>query len=93
MNREVARGFSIGVIAPIVTLVVYISFVLEVEIDTALSVFERMNTLPHHISLSVFITNIVLFFMHIKRNKESASKGVLGATIVYAFIVLYIKFF
>ena len=93
MNREVARGFSIGVIAPIVTLVVYISFVLEVEIDTALSVFERTNTLPHHISLSVFITNILLFFMHIRRNKESTSKGVLGATIVYAFIVLYIKFF
>lgn len=93
MNREAARGFSIGVIAPIVTLVIYISFVLEVEVDTALSIFERMNTLPHHISLSVFITNILLFFMHIRRNKESTSKGILGATIVYAFIVLYIKFF
>ena len=91
MNREVAKGFSIGVIAPIVTLVIYISFILEVDVDTALATFERMNTLPHHISLSVFLTNILLFFMHIRRNKEKISKGILGATIVYAFIVLYIN--
>ena len=93
MNKKVTQGFSIGVIAPIVTLVVYIAFILEVDIDTALDSFEITNTLTHHISISVFLTNIILFFMHLKANKEYIAKGILGATFIYAFIVLYIKFF
>jgi hypothetical protein len=93
MNKELAKGFSIGVIAPLVTLVIYIAFILEVEIETALVTFEKMNTLTHHISLSVFLTNIILFFLHIKIYKEQVSRGILGATFVYAFIVMFIKFF
>ena len=93
MNKNVTKGFSVGVIAPIITLIIYISFILEVEIDIAFAEFERLNTLTHHISLSVFLTNILLFFMNIKTNKEEVAKGILGATIVYAFIVVMIKFF
>ena len=93
MNKNVTKGFSIGIIAPIITLIIYISFILEVEIDMAFAEFERLNTLTHHISLSVFLTNILLFFMNIKTNKEEIAKGILGATIVYAFIVVMIKFF
>jgi hypothetical protein len=93
MNKNVTKGFSIGIIAPIITLIIYISFILEVEIDMAFAEFERLNTLTHHISLSVFLTNILLFFMNIKTNREEVAKGILGATIVYAFIVVMIKFF
>ena len=93
MNKEVSKGFSIGVIAPIVTLVIYIAFFLEKDIDIALLSFEKNNTLTHHISLSVFLTNIILFFMNIKMNKEQVSRGILGATFIYTFIVLYIKLF
>ena len=93
MNKNVTKGFSIGIIAPIITLIIYISFILEVEIDMAFAEFERLNTLTHHISLSVFLTNILLFFMNIKTNKEEVAKGILGATIVYAFIVVMIKYF
>ena len=93
MNKNVTKGFSIGIIAPIITLIIYISFILEVEIDIAFAEFERLNTLTHHISLSVFLTNILLFFMNIKTNKEEVAKGILGATMVYAFIVVMIKFF
>ena len=93
MNKNVAKGFSIGIIAPIITLIIYISFILEIEIDMAFAEFERLNTLTHHISLSVFLTNILLFFMNIKTNKEEVAKGILGATMVYAFIVVMIKFF
>ena len=93
MNRELTKGFSIGVIAPIVTLLIYTAFILEVDIDSALSSFERTNTLTHHISLSVFITNTILFFFQLKKDKEKVAKGILGATFVYAFIVMFIKFF
>jgi len=74
MNKAVAKGFSVGVIAPIITLVVYIAFVLEVELEIAFAEFERLNTLTHHISLSVFLTNIILFFMNIKLIKRKLQK-------------------
>lgn len=93
MNRDFTKGFSIGVIAPIGTLLIYTAFILEVDVDTALSSFERTNTLTHHISLSVFLTNTILFFFQLHKDQEQISKGILGATFVYAFLVLYIKFF
>jgi len=93
MNRELTKGFSIGVIAPIVTLLIYTAFVLEVDIDSALSFFERTNTLTHHISLSIFLANTILFFFQLRKNKEQVARGILGATLIYAFLVLYIKFF
>jgi hypothetical protein len=93
MNRELTKGFSIGVIAPIVTLLIYTAFILEVDIDSALSFFEKTNTLTHHISLSVFLTNTILFFFQLKKDKEKVAKGILGATLIYAFLVLYIKFY
>ena len=33
-----------------------------------------------------------IFFMKIKTKREKAARGILGATIFYAFIVLYLKF-
>ena len=93
MNKDVAKGFSIGAFAPIITFVIYVSFFLEVEIETAINDFNRIGTITHHISLSVFLTNIVLFFMQIKLSKDEIARGILGATIAYAFLVLILILF
>jgi len=91
MNKEVAKGFSIGVFAPIIAFLIYVGFYLEVELDTAIYIINRAGTLPHHISLSVFLTNTVLFFMQLKMYKEEVAKGILGATILYAVLVMILK--
>ena len=88
MNKEVAKGFSIGVLAPIIAFVIYVGFYLEVELDTALYIINRNGHMTHHISLSVFLTNTVLFFMQIKMYKDEIARGILGATIAYAILVL-----
>ena len=93
MNRDVAKGFSIGVFAPIIAFVIYVGFYLEVEFDIAIDTINRFGTMTHHISLSVFITNIVLFFMQIKMFRDEVAKGILGATIAYAFLVLILILF
>tara|TARA_B100001758_G_C18411860_1_gene616362 strand:+ start:252 stop:533 length:282 start_codon:yes stop_codon:yes gene_type:complete len=93
MNRAFKKGLSFGIIGPIGTLLVYIAFFLEVDVDTALASFEKTNTLTHHISLSVFLTNIILFFFQLRRNNEQVARGILAATLIYAFLVIYIKFF
>ena len=93
MNRDVAKGFSIGVFAPIIAFVIYVGFYLEVEFDTAIDTINRMGTMTHHISLSVFLTNTALFFMQIKMFRDEVAKGILGATIAYAFLVLILILF
>jgi hypothetical protein len=93
MNKDVARGFSIGIFAPIIAFVIYVGFYLEVEFDTAIDTINRMGTMTHHISLSVFLTNTALFFMQIKMSRDEVSRGILGATIAYAFLVLILILF
>jgi len=93
INKEVAKGFSIGVLAPIIAFLIYVGFYLEVELDTALYIINRNGHMTHHISLSVFLTNTVLFFMQIKMYKDEVARGILGATLAYAVVVLILLFF
>ena len=93
MNKNVAKGFTIGVFAPITVFVIYVGFYLEVEFDLAIDTINRMGTMTHHISLSVFLTNTVLFFMQIKMFRDEVARGILGATIAYATLVLILILF
>ena len=92
MNKQFIKGLFIGLIAPIVAFVIYVAFYLGREIlDTYHSLLER-NILSETISLSVLI-NLLLFFMHIKTNKDMVAKGIILATMIYAFVVLGLKLF
>ena len=93
MNKDVAKGFSLGVFAPIIAFVIYVGFYLEVEFDEAIRIINKMGTITHHISLSVFLTNTLLFFMQIKLSKDEIARGILGATIAYAIAVLILILF
>ena len=84
-------GFFVGLIAPFVAFSVFILFVLELDLFQTISEVSKSDKLPHIISLSLLI-NLVIFFMKIKTKREKAARGILGATIFYAFIVLYLKF-
>lgn len=50
------------------------------------------NVVTHVISLSVLFINLPLFFLFIKMNRDATSRGILGATIIYAIVVLILKF-
>tara|TARA_B100000963_G_scaffold44011_2_gene32815 strand:- start:10754 stop:11035 length:282 start_codon:yes stop_codon:yes gene_type:complete len=93
MNKEFSKGFSIGIIAPLFLLLFYVIFILDDNIDSALSSFNHTNTMTHHISLSVFFINLLFFFLYINKQKDEIAKGIIGATFIYTFIVIYIKFF
>ena len=91
MNNQNFIGFFVGLIAPFVAFSVFILFVLELDLFQTISEVSKSDKLPHVISLSLLI-NLVIFFMKIKTKREKAARGILGATIFYAFIVLYLKF-
>ena len=91
MNNQNFIGFFVGLIAPFVAFSVFVLFVLELDLFQTISEVSKSDKLPHIISLSLLI-NLVIFFMKIKTKRERAARGILGATIFYAFIVLYLKF-
>ena len=91
MNNQNFIGFCVGLIAPFVAFSVFVLFVLELDLFQTISEISKSDKLPHIISLSLLI-NLVIFFMKIKTKREKAARGILGATIFYAFIVLYLKF-
>ena len=92
MNKEVVKGFFIGVIAPIAAFVVYVAFFTE-DSDP-IGMYHQIITigkLSHVISLSVLI-NLLIFFMNIKTYRDELARGVLFATILYGITIAIIKF-
>ena len=92
MDNQFVKGVFIGLIAPIVAFVIYVAFYLEADVMETYNSLVKMNKLTHVISLSALI-NLLLFFMNLKTNRDLIAKGILFATIIYAFIVLGLKLF
>ena len=93
MNKEVVKGFLIGLIAPIAAFVVYVAFFTE-DSDP-LAMYKQivvMGKLSHIISLSLLL-NLLIFFMKIKTYRDEKAKGILSATMFYGLIIIIIKFF
>ena len=65
---------------------------MKISLDSALDIFNKSNTLSHHISLCVFVSNLILFFLFIRLNKDVVAKGILASTFIYTIIVIYLKF-
>ena len=92
MDNQFVKGVFIGLIAPIVAFVIYVAFYLEADVMETYNSLVKMNKLTHVISLSALI-NLLLFFMHIKTNKDMVAKGIILATMIYAVVVLGLKLF
>ena len=63
----------------------------EVPLTEIFGHVQKLGITSAMISLSVFL-NLFLFFFFLWRKAEKAAKGILAATMIYAIIVVYIKF-
>jgi len=90
MNKEFFKGTLVGVIAPIVAFVVYVAFYLDADVIQTVNKLVQINKIAHVISLSVLI-NLLIFFMNLRTNREMSAKGILLATLLYAFVVMIMK--
>ena len=93
MNKEVAKGCFIGVIAPIAAFVVYVAFFTEGS--DPIGMYKKIIAIgkfSHVVSLSVLI-NLLIFFMNIKTYRDQQARGILLATIFYGIIIVIIKLF
>jgi hypothetical protein len=86
-------GLVLGLVAPIISLVVYyfVKF-------SAYSVGEFFRFLlankPQITAVSVpcLVANIALFTYYINSHKDNTAKGIFAATIIYAILALLFKF-
>ncbi|MFM7217409.1 MAG: hypothetical protein ACKO1U_05270 [Bacteroidota bacterium] len=86
-------GWVSGLFSPVVGLYLFCKLYFEHQpiLDT-MEMFRNRHVIPHVISLSVLV-NLVLFFTFLRMNREQSAHGVLGATFLYVFVVIYMKFF
>ena len=92
-SNKLITGFIIGVLSP--PLAFYLFCLFEFRDEKALELLQgyaSRNVLTHVISLSVLI-NLPLFFAFLGSNRDQAGRGVIGATLLYAFLVLILKLF
>ncbi len=90
VNRPLT-GFFAGFLIPLIIFVA-VYFIRETEIsfkDYVISL-TRLNALIKLGSLCVF-ANLLVFMGFIRINYDRAARGVLGATIIYAIIILIVK--
>ena len=91
-RKQTLLGWLSGLFAPPLGLVLFCMIYFHGQpIGDLLTSFYEQHVLTHVISLSVII-NLLFFFLFMQMNREFASKGVLGATFVYVFVVLILKF-
>jgi hypothetical protein len=84
-------GFVPGLILPWIGFYLYyLMFFSYMSFAGFFKHVEKANLMISVLSLGV-ILNLVLFFYFYKVETDKSARGVIGASFVYAFIVVYVK--
>ncbi|WP_396633265.1 hypothetical protein [Maribacter sp. R86514] len=91
-KKEILIGFIVGIIANAIGTLLYILIFSDLGI---LETFEAAVRQEHVGSLLALgaILNLVAFFGFLRIKRDNRAKGVLIATILTAFVILYYKVF
>ncbi len=86
-------GFVMGLIAPILSLVVYyfVKFYPLYSVHEFFFMLRTNKTLITGIAVPCLVLNIALFTYYINVHKDLTVKGIFAATVVYAILSLVIK--
>ena len=89
---HMAMGLFLGLLFPLICFSVYAKYRFpEVPLNEIYGHVRSLGITSAMISLSVFF-NLFVFFFFIWQKAEKTAKGILAATMVYAFLVVYLKF-
>jgi hypothetical protein len=86
-------GLSIGLIAPVIVFSGYYLINYNyMKLSAFINYMRLGDTYTPLISLCV-LANLLPFYILINKEKYQGTKGVLGATFVWAGIIIFLKFF
>jgi hypothetical protein len=80
-------GFTIGIIFPIIVLVLFYLYRNPQSFSLFYEQMLSINIISRLVSLCV-IPNLLVFFIFIWTNRYKSAYGVIGATFIYALVVL-----
>jgi hypothetical protein len=85
-------GFAAGILVPVIAFYIFVLYYHQGEsfMDVARFYYKR-KVITHIISLTN-IANLGMFFLFLRFQYERSARGVLGATLLWAMIVVAIKF-
>ena len=84
-------GWLSGLLVPMLTLVLLIHFFVDGAWFSKINTLEVQNRMGAWISLGA-IPNLLLFTFWIRKKKDTAAQGVLGATFFWAILTLFFTF-
>lgn len=86
-------GFICGLIGPFVGLIIYWQLNFRLMTLTGfLETVTKPSSIAPLISLCL-LGNLIFFYLFLNREMMHATRGVIGATLLYGLVMIYFKFF
>jgi len=92
IKKEILIGFIVGIIANAIGTLLYILIFSELSIAETYKAAVAQEHVGSLLALGA-ILNLIAFFGFLKIKRDHRAKGVLIATILTAFVILYYKVF
>ena len=89
-RKEILIGFVVGIIANTIGTLLYILLFSKMGIQETISAAIEQDHMGSLLALGA-ILNLVAFFGFLKLRRDHRARGVLIATLLTAFIILYFK--
>jgi hypothetical protein len=91
-KKEILIGFIVGLLANALGTLLYIVLFSDMGIEETINAATQQGHIGSLLALGA-ILNLLAFFAFLKIRRDNRAKGVLIATILTAFIILYFKVF
>ena len=91
-KQELIIGFTVGIIANTIGTLLYILLFSDLGIVATFEAAVKQEHVGSLLALGA-VLNLIAFFGFLKIRRDQRAKGVLIATILTAFVILYYKIF
>ncbi|MET7030470.1 hypothetical protein [Sediminicola luteus] len=91
-KKEIIIGFLVGIIANTIGTLAYIVLFSDLGIAETFAAAIKQEHIGSLLALGA-ILNLIAFFGFLKLNRDHRARGVLIATLLTAFVILYYKMF
>ncbi|WP_339841338.1 hypothetical protein [uncultured Maribacter sp.] len=91
-KKEILIGFMVGIIANTIGTLLYILLFSDLSIAETYAAAVAQEHVGSLLALGA-VLNLIAFFGFLRIKRDNRAKGVLLATIITAFIILYYKVF
>ncbi|MDG2193368.1 MAG: hypothetical protein P8K77_00645 [Polaribacter sp.] len=90
VNKEMAIGVLVSIIATLGGGFIYLEFFSEVDFEASLKIINDQHLYGKMLTLAA-IPNLFVFFVFLKKKQDYRARGVLLATILIAFTTFVLK--